>query len=116
MCEGLAYIHSKHVVHRDLKTANVFLKDKWRTSLIGDFGISTVLESTAFASTCVGTPAYMSPELVRNERHSTAVDLWAVGVILYELMALKLPFDGSALLALVYQIACAQPDVDTLHE
>lgn len=105
LLQALRYIHSRHVIHRDLKSSNVFLKDQWCTCLLGDFGISTVLDSTNFADSSVGTPAYMAPELVRNERYTSAVDLWATGVIVYELMSLRLPFMGSSLAALVFQIA-----------
>eukprot|EP00929_Paragymnodinium_shiwhaense_P096966 TRINITY_DN58740_c0_g1_i1.p1 TRINITY_DN58740_c0_g1~~TRINITY_DN58740_c0_g1_i1.p1 ORF type:complete len:699 (-),score=116.07 TRINITY_DN58740_c0_g1_i1:522-2555(-) len=103
---GLAYVHSQNIIHRDLKAMNVFLKRSWTHLVIGDFGISTMLDnSNDVVSGCVGTPAYMAPELVWNERYSNAVDLWAVGVMLFELMALTLPFNAGNLLALVYQIA-----------
>merc|ERR1740121_2245141 len=110
MLEGLAYMHAQQVVHRDLKASNVFLRDIWRTAQLGYFGISTVLSTSAFNDTCVGTPAYMSPATVRNEPCSLAVDLWGIGVILYELLALKMPFKGGSLLALVYQIGFTTPD------
>jgi len=115
MLEGLAYIHRQKVVHRDLKASNVFLRDIWRTAQLGDFGISTVLSTHAFNDSCVGTPAYMSPETVRNDRCDFAVDMWGIGVILYELMALKMPFKGSSLLALVYQISFNTPEETPLR-
>lgn len=105
--EALAYLHGRGVAHRDLKTSNIFLKDSWATALLGDFGISTVLARSTFSKTCAGTPAYMSPEAVRSERYGTPVDIWAVGIILYELMALQLPFVGT-LVALVYKISCTE--------
>lgn len=109
MLEGLVYIHGQNVVHRDLKASNVFLHSAWRTALLGDFGISTVLSTSCFSKSCVGTPAYMSPEVIRNDRCTTAVDMWGIGVILYELLALTSPFKGP-LLALVYQISFNEPD------
>ena len=76
------------------------------TVKIGDFGISRVLESTQFCSSTVGTPAYMSPELVTNQPYTTKVDMWALGVIVYELVSCgKLPFRSPSLLGLVFQIA-----------
>jgi len=117
MLEGLAHIHGNSIIHRDLKAMNVFLKGGWRTCLVGDFGISTVLKSVSDAVTgCVGTPAYMSPELVWNERYSIAVDLWALGVILYEMMALRLPFKADSLLGMVYQIAFSTHDETPLRK
>jgi NIMA (never in mitosis gene a)-related kinase len=107
---GLSHLHSQGVVHRDLKSSNIFLCDRRRRIRIGDFGISRVLESTAFASSCVGTPAYMSPELMRNERYDYHVDMWALGCIVFELVTLKLPFTANSLLDLVYQVVETEPD------
>lgn len=107
---GLKHLHSQDVVHRDLKSSNIFLCEGHRCIRIGDFGISRVLESTAFASSCVGTPAYMSPELMRNERYDYHVDMWALGCIGFELCTLKLPFEARSLLDLVYQVVEAEPD------
>eukprot|EP00928_Gymnodinium_smaydae_P029859 TRINITY_DN22370_c0_g1_i3.p1 TRINITY_DN22370_c0_g1~~TRINITY_DN22370_c0_g1_i3.p1 ORF type:complete len:624 (+),score=150.37 TRINITY_DN22370_c0_g1_i3:153-2024(+) len=116
MLQALDFIHGRSIVHRDLKAMNVFLKDNWRRCLLADFGISTVLSgATPEASGCAGTPAYMSPELVWNARYSTCVDLWALGIILYELMALKLPFSAPSLLAIVYQIAFREHDPEPLR-
>ncbi|CAE8622256.1 unnamed protein product [Polarella glacialis] len=116
MLQALAHIHEKKIVHRDLKAMNIFLKDTWRTCLLGDFGISTALRGSENASGCVGTPAYMAPELVWNQRYASPVDMWAVGVVLYELMALKVPFSGTSLLGLVYQIAFKAHEEAALRE
>jgi serine/threonine protein kinase len=107
---GLSHLHGQGVVHRDLKSSNIFLCEQRRRIRIGDFGISRVLESTAFASSCVGTPAYMSPELMRNERYDCHVDMWALGCISYELVTLDLPFMASSLLDLVFQVVETEPD------
>ena len=116
MLRGLDHVHQKEIIHRDLKAMNVFLKDTWRTCKLGDFGISTALSGGKSASGCVGTPAYMAPELLWNQRYASAVDMWAIGVVLYELMALKLPFCGSNVLALVYQIAFNSYDPEPLQK
>jgi len=110
MLAGLEHLHSQGVVHRDLKTSNIFLCNGRTHIRIGDFGISRVLESTAFATSCVGTPAYMSPELMRNEQYDYHVDMWALGCICFELCALKLPFSAKSLLDLVYQVVESDPD------
>ena len=65
---------------------------------LGDFGIAKVLNNTkALAKTMVGTPYYLSPEIVENKPYHFATDIWSIGVILYELCALRPPFDGKSL-------------------
>lgn len=108
--EGLKLLHSQGVVHRDLKSSNIFLCQGRRRIRIGDFGISKVLDSTAYASTCVGTPAYMSPELMRNERYDYHVDMWAMGCILFELSTLNLPFKAISLLDLAQKVIEKPPE------
>lgn len=106
---GLEHLHGQGVVHRDLKSSNIFLCEGRRRIRIGDFGISRILESTAFASSCVGTPAYMSPELMRNERYAYHVDMWALGCICFELCTLNLPFTARSLFELATQIMEQSP-------
>jgi serine/threonine protein kinase len=124
MLEGLAYVHSKHVIHRDLKTANVFLTNQWRRSLIGDFGEALAVENrTVFANECVGTPYYMAPEIFKKQPYDAAIDMWAIGAICYELMALQRPFEckrgvqgaSDRLLTLALHIANEEPNMEPLH-
>ena len=85
-------IKCRKIIHRDLKTANIFLS-KDRELKIGDFGISKSLDKTSLDATAmIGTPYYLSPEMVEGKPYSTKADIWALGVILYQLCALKLPF------------------------
>lgn len=107
---AVQHFHAQGVMHRDLKSSNIFLCDERRRIRIGDFGISRVLESTAFATSSVGTPAYMSPELMRNERYDYHVDMWALGCVVYELCTLRLPFVARSLLDLVFVIMENEPD------
>jgi len=98
------YVHSMNVMHRDLKTGNVFLT-KTNVIKLGDFGIAKILDSTMEqASTVVGTPYYLSPEVCESKPYSMKSDLWAMGCILYELCSLSRPFDASNLLGLVFKI------------
>ncbi|CAE8613709.1 unnamed protein product [Polarella glacialis] len=102
-----SYIHSEKVLHRDLKTSNIFLHEGPCGTVIklGDFGISRVLEGTAEAAvTIVGTPYYMSPEVCRSEPYNWKSDIWALGCVLYECCMLKHAFESSSLLGLVYKI------------
>ena len=95
MCFGLEYIHNKKILHRDIKSMNVFLA-KEEDVRIGDLGVAKVLSNTAaFAHTYVGTPYYLSPELCEDKPYNTKSDVWALGCVLYELCALRHPFDAN---------------------
>ena len=87
-----------------MKSQNIFLTGN-NTIKLGDFGISRVLENTnAAAQTVVGTPYYMSPEACQSEPYTSKSDVWSLGIILYELAALKHPFEANNLLGLVFKI------------
>ncbi|KAG5645164.1 hypothetical protein DXG03_006788 [Asterophora parasitica] len=79
------------ILHRDLKPDNVFLDTADKVKL-GDFGLSRALTQATFASTYVGTPYYMSPELMQEKAYDTKSDIWSLGCVIYELCALKPPF------------------------
>uniref|UniRef100_A0A8C2SMD5 Serine/threonine-protein kinase Nek4 n=1 Tax=Capra hircus TaxID=9925 RepID=A0A8C2SMD5_CAPHI len=101
---ALQYLHEKHILHRDLKTQNVFLT---RTNIIkvGDLGIARVLENHCdMASTLIGTPYYMSPELFSNKPYNYKSDIWALGCCVYEMATLKHAFNAKDMNSLVYRI------------
>mmetsp|Transcript_49486 Transcript_49486/g.107757 ORF Transcript_49486/g.107757 Transcript_49486/m.107757 type:complete len:355 (+) Transcript_49486:143-1207(+) len=101
---ALKHIHERHVLHRDLKSQNLFLTGSGRLR-IGDFGIAKVLDSTnAFAKTTIGTPYYLSPEICQERPYSWSSDVWALGCILFEVAALRVPFDAPNIRALVTKI------------
>jgi len=105
---ALKYIHDKHVLHRDLKSSNFFLSKSGNLKM-GDFGIAKVLSCTAAcAKTQIGTPYYLSPEVCQEKPYTWPSDIWAMGCILYELCALKVPFDASNISGLVQKI-CRGP-------
>ncbi|KAJ7066596.1 kinase-like protein [Mycena amicta] len=79
------------ILHRDLKPDNVFL-DENNTVKLGDFGLSKALSAASFANTYVGTPYYMSPELMQEKAYDSKSDIWSLGCLIYELCALKPPF------------------------
>ena len=84
---GLKHVHDRKVLHRDLKTQNVFVTADGRCKL-GDFGVSKVLAGThQLASTAVGTPYYLSPEICENKPYDHKSDVWSLGCVLYELCA-----------------------------
>ena len=106
---ALHYVHSKRILHRDLKTQNIFITKARDGQMglvkLGDFGIAKVLEgSYAAASTVIGTPYYMSPEVCQGQPYGYMSDVWALGCILYEISALQQAWNGSNLLGLVYKI------------
>ncbi|ORC84174.1 putative NIMA-related kinase [Trypanosoma theileri] len=104
LCLALLHLHERHILHRDLKTQNVFLTTDGVVKL-GDFGISTILRNTfELKRTVCGTPYYFSPELCLNKPYNNKSDVWALGCILYELTTLTHAFDGSNMKALVQKI------------
>ena len=89
---GLEHLHRLHIIHRDLKPANILLQGE--RPRLADFGLARVLKSSNFSQTVAGTPEYMAPEAFANDRSEQA-DLWAVGVMLYQMLAGRLPFPFS---------------------
>lgn len=101
---GLHYMHYNKVLHRDLKTQNIFMLGNGRL-VLGDLGISKVLDGTLdFAQTCIGTPYYMSPEIFKNKPYSYKSDVWALGCVLYEMTTLNHAFDATSLNGLACKI------------
>ena len=104
ICRGLQYIHSKNIIHRDIKTQNIFLMKNGKVK-IGDFGISKALTNTKNnASTIIGTPYYFSPEIINGEPYNYKTDIWSLGVVLYEMCCLKLPFESNNIAQLSIKI------------
>ncbi len=90
-------MHEKNILHRDIKALNIFMTKKKQCKL-GDFGISRPYDK--FAQTKMGTPLYLSPELVRSERYDDKADVWAIGVLVYNLITGTSPFTGDNLVQL----------------
>jgi NIMA (never in mitosis gene a)-related kinase len=104
LCFAIKYIHSKNILHRDLKLSNIFLTSKGNIKL-GDFGIAKILTSKDdLAKTLVGTPYYLSPELCLKKPYNHKSDIWSLGCILYEMMYLKHAFEADSIGELVINI------------
>ncbi|XP_066985416.1 uncharacterized protein [Macrobrachium rosenbergii] len=101
---AVQYLHANNILHRDLKTQNIFLT-KTNLVKVGDFGIARFLrDKQDLATTAIGTPYYLSPEICQRRPYNHKSDMWAVGCILYELCALRHPFDAENFEDLVVKI------------
>jgi NIMA (never in mitosis gene a)-related kinase len=101
---SIKHIHDRKILHRDLKSQNIFLTSRNIVKL-GDFGIARVLSHTrSNAKTVVGTPYYLSPEIIENKPYNFKSDVWSLGVLLYEMCALGPPFNAGSLHELAKRI------------
>ena len=108
ICLALKHVHDRKILHRDLKSQNIFITKNGLIKL-GDFGIARVLSDTrSKAKTVVGTPYYLSPEIIKSEPYSFKSDIWSLGVLLYEMCALQPPFNASSLHQLAQKIIQGQ--------
>jgi serine/threonine protein kinase/tetratricopeptide (TPR) repeat protein len=109
-CDGLAAAHEKGVVHRDIKSDNVMLTPKGQVKIM-DFGLAKMKGATKLtkAGSTIGTAAYMSPEQAQGEEVDQRSDIFSFGVVLYELLAGKLPFRGEHHAALLYSLINEEP-------
>jgi serine/threonine protein kinase len=92
--KGLKSLHDKKILHRDLKSANIFLTKEKQECKIGDLNVSKVMKDKYLVNTQIGTPTYSSPEVWQNKPYSYKSDLWSVGCIIYEMCCLRPPFKG----------------------
>jgi len=89
MALAIKHIHDKKILHRDLKTQNIFMTQSGQIK-IGDFGIARVLQHTYdCAQTAIGTPYYLSPEICQEKPYNQKSDIWSLGCILYEMCTLR---------------------------
>jgi serine/threonine-protein kinase len=109
LLEALTFCHERGICHRDLKPANIIL-NKDGTVKIADFGVARVQSSNlTMVGAVLGSPHYMSPEQITGQRVDTRADLYAIGVILYELTTGRKPFAGKTFQAMLHAVTSAAP-------
>ena len=100
---ALRYLHGRRIMHRDLKTLNIFLTRDNHIK-VGDLGVSRLMvDEGELMHSRVGTPLYLAPELIKKEPYGLAADIWSLGCVVYSLMALQPPFQGTN----IYNLACS---------
>ncbi len=108
---ALDYAHRQGVVHRDIKPSNLMLTADGQVK-VADFGIAKVLDQTSdltMTGSVVGSPHYLSPEQIRGDELDGRSDIFSLGVLLYEMLSRRRPFEGETLTTLVYQILHQEP-------
>ena len=112
---ALAYAHMLGVTHRDIKPGNLLYAESPGDVKIGDFGLALNVGAETTQITGVGSPAYMSPEQIREELVDHRTDLYSLGVVMYQMLTGKLPFQGSNKFSMIYQITQFEPAPPSSH-
>jgi serine/threonine protein kinase len=113
--QALAYAHERGIIHRDIKPGNILLSTSGATK-ITDFGVARMVQSSGTDITergqLLGTPHYMSPEQIAGREIDVRSDLFSVGVVMFEMLAMRKPFEGAALTDVLYNVVHgATPDL-----
>ncbi len=117
IASGVAYLHHRGIVHRDLKPANVFRDDDAHVIKIGDYGLSKFISCNhqSGQTGTVGTVHYMAPEISKGD-YGKEIDIYALGIVLYELLTGDVPFDGETSQEIMYKHLLEEVDLDLAPE
>lgn len=117
-CKALDFAHERGVVHRDIKPHNILISQTGETKVF-DFGIARAADSAGLTTTgtSIGTPQYMSPEQARGEKEMDGrADLYSLGIVLYEMLVGRVPFEGSTAVGTMYRHVNEVPEPPSKHK
>ena len=110
VCAALEYAHQNGIIHRDIKPANIMLLKNGQVK-VTDFGIARATTSTKTRTGIIkGTPYYMSPEQAQGKTVNGQSDIFSMGIVLYQMLSGRLPFEGDNMAAIMYQITSVEPE------
>jgi len=107
--EAIKYIMDNNIVHRDLKPHNILINKATKEIKICDFGFAKEFKDTLLTDTVCGSPLYMAPELLQNQKYNIKSDIWSLGIIMYEIVMKNHPFKSSNITDLIHRIQNDKP-------
>ncbi|KPI88464.1 putative Protein kinase [Leptomonas seymouri] len=108
LLDALTFSHTNHVIHRDIKPSNILVSEDTKMLYLADFGSAKTLGTSNVTSTFVGSPLWISPEVLMGTNYSFAADIWSLGCVFYEMTTLRKPFSAPSFAHLVQQVTRGQ--------